>query len=329
VEVRIPVREQTHISQCRRGVASLAAELQLGETGAGRAAVIATELAGNLLKHGGGGEFLAGERELGTGLYMLALDRGPGIANLREALRDGFSTSGSPGTGLGAVRRMADTFDIFSQPAAGTAVSTSVGPSGTKDETLAVVGSAMPGEEVSGDGWAAEQSGNTLRLLIADGLGHGPLAAEAAQQAATGFGGLGHLAPEAAIAELHRLLRPTRGAAIALAQIDFQTGKVLYAGVGNVSGIILSGAAARHMVSMAGTAGHTIQRIQQFEYDLPPDALLLMHSDGLRRHWNLDSYPGLAQRSPRVVAGVLYRDFTRGRDDVIVAAVRRPSGEPA
>ena len=327
--MRIPVREQTHISQCRRGVASLAAELQLDETCAGRAAVIATELAGNLWKHGGGGEFLAGERELGTGLYMLALDRGPGIANLREALRDGFSTSGSPGTGLGAVRRMADTFDIFSQPAAGTAVSTSVDPGGAKEETLAVVGVPMPGEEVSGDGWAAEQSGDTLKLLVVDGLGHGPLAAEAAQQAAAGFGGLCHLAPGAAIAELHELLRPTRGAAIAVAGIDFRTGKVLYAGVGNVSGAIVSGTAVRHMVSMSGTAGHTIQRIQQFEYDLPPDGLLLMNSDGLKSHWNLNSYPGLAQSSPRVVAGVLYRDFTRGRDDVTVAAARRPSGEPA
>jgi hypothetical protein len=51
--------------------------------------------------------------------------------------------------------------------------------------------------------------------------------------------------------------------------------------------------------------------------------LLVMHSDGLATHWNLDQYPGLVGRRPSLIAGVLYRDFARGRDDVTVVVAKK------
>ena len=83
------------------------------------------------------------------------------------------------------------------------------------------------------------------------------------------------------------------------------------------------------MVSHNGTAGHSAGRIQEFTYPVPPQATIVMFSDGLGSHWDLAAYPGLAQRSPALIAGVLYRDFSRRRDDVtvVVARERRPIAE--
>jgi hypothetical protein len=98
---------------------------------------------------------------------------------------------------------------------------------------------------------------------------------------------------------------------------------VRYAGVGNISGLLLDGARSRSMVSMSGTIGGGALRIREFSYPLERDTVLLMYSDGLATHWSLDQQPGLAARHPALLAGVLYRDHWRRRDDVTVVAVRR------
>ena len=84
----------------------------------------ASELARNALIHGGGGEARvelvgAGGRR---GLRVVFEDHGPGIANLDEALRDGYSSGGGLGLGLGGARRLVNEFDIQSQPGKGTRV---------------------------------------------------------------------------------------------------------------------------------------------------------------------------------------------------------------
>ena len=62
--------------------------------------------------------------------------------------------------------------------------------------------------------------------------------------------------------------------------------------------------------------------IQVFTAPWPAGALVLLHSDGLASHWTLDRYPGLSARYPTLVAGVLYRDHRRGRDDTTVVVAR-------
>jgi hypothetical protein len=121
---------------------------------------------------------------------------------------------------------------------------------------------------------------------------------------------------------MHRALMPTRGAAIAVARIDFVARSVRYVGVGNISGVLISEGTARHMVSNNGTAGHVAPRIREFTYDFKGDPLIIMHSDGLSPKWDLAAYPGLATQHPSLIAGVLLRDFRRGRDDASVVALR-------
>src|SRR5262249_39127646 len=130
------------------------------------------------------------------------------------------------------------------------------------------------------------------------------------------------LDPAAILDLIHGALRSTRGAAVAVVEVDRANEQVRCAGVGNISGTILAAGASRGPVWHKGTVGHALHKVQEFAYPFPAGALLVLHSDGLATSWRLDRYPGLAARHPSLVAGVLYRDFKRGRDDVTVLVAR-------
>lgn len=121
---------------------------------------------------------------------------------------------------------------------------------------------------------------------------------------------------------LHRALAPTRGGAVAIARIDETARTVRYVGVGNISGTLIDNGSIRHMVSHNGTAGHIAPRIREFTYGFTANPLVILHSDGVTTRWDLSSYPGLAAQHPSLIAGVLWRDHRRGRDDATVVAMR-------
>jgi hypothetical protein len=179
-----------------------------------------------------------------------------------------------------------------------------------------------PGEEVCGDGWAAEVNSSRSLVLVVDGLGHGPLAAEATRQAIEVFRANARLSPVELMGLLHDALRSTRGTAAAVAEVRFDDEEVRFVGVGNIAGTVSREGESRSLVSHNGIVGHQLRKVQEFVYPFPPGALLVLHSDGLTPHWRLDRYPGLAERDPAVIAGVLYRDCKRGRDDVTVLVLR-------
>jgi anti-sigma regulatory factor (Ser/Thr protein kinase) len=327
--VGVAVAEASGVAEARRRALSLAERLGFDEPLAGRLALVVTEAATNLVKHAGGGEVLL--RPLSTngdaGIEVLAIDRGRGLANVAAALRDGHSTAGSPGTGLGAIARLATAFDIHSVPGTGTVVVAELwarAPGRVAGGTLEVAGvtAPHPGETLCGDAWAVARRRDGGMLLVADGLGHGPDAHAAAHEAVRLFHESRQPEPAAVVESLHAGLRATRGAAVAVAGIDLGRSLVQYAGVGNIGGSILGRGGRRSLVSHNGIAGHEARRIAEFSYPFPAGALLVLHSDGLTSHWSLDPYPGLAERHPALVAGVLYRDFRRGRDDVTVLVAR-------
>lgn len=323
--IRLPVHDPSAISQARHAASRLAERRGLSATDVARLALVVTEAGTNLLKHGGGGELLIAAADGDTAaVQVLALDKGRGMANLQECLRDGYSTAGSPGTGLGAMQRLSDLFDIHSEPGRGTAVLARVGPASASAGPLVcgVVRLPHPGEDSCGDNWAERREAAGALLLVVDGLGHGPLAEAASDEAVRIFLTTPGSEPARLLERIHEALRPTRGAAAAIAHVDTDAGRVSYAGVGNIAGVVLSGAERRSMVSMAGIVGHQARRIQQFEYEWHPGALLVMNSDGLTTSWDLAGYRGLMQRHPMLIAGVLYRDFSRQRDDVAVAVLK-------
>jgi hypothetical protein len=157
--------------------------------------------------------------------------------------------------------------------------------------------------------------------MVADGLGHGLHAHDAAVAATRTFDLVYDHAPTRVIEDTHAALRATRGAAVAVASLDLDYRTVRYCGLGNISTTLLH-SARQSFVSMNGTAGHTMSRLQEFQYPLPPASLVVMHSDGLGTQWDLTSYPGLRSRDASIIAGVLYRDFSRRRDDVTVVVAK-------
>ncbi len=325
--ISIALRDDTSVGEARRAARGLARSLAFADVDAEHVAIVATEASRNTVLHGGGGELVLTPDPAGAFVDVLALDRGGGIPDLARAMRDGYSTGGTAGQGLGAISRLAAVLDVYSAPGLGTALFARVGASGLAPAPRVEVGAVcvpMPREPVCGDAWAVETPDGRPVVLVADGLGHGDRAAEAARAAVRAFREHASMPADRLVERLHNALRPTRGAAIAVAEVRPAGDGVRYAGIGNISGLLHGSPKTRSMVSLSGTAGHEARTIRAFDYDWAGErTLLIMHTDGIATHWDLASYPGLAERHPALVAGVLYRDFSRRRDDATVVVVRR------
>ena len=331
-----PVTDASQVAEPRRAAQALTRRLDFPEETTGRAALIVTELGTNLAKHARGGEILlqpvADDLDGTDGIEILALDRGPGMTDLAISRRNGYSTAGTLGHGLGAVERQADQMDLFTH-GSGTAVLARVWRERPpRPQTLAryeigAVRVPKPGEIVCGDACAWRRREGRIAILVADGLGHGLPAHDAADAAIRTFGRTHEFPPERVILEAHDALKATRGAAIASMAIDLERNIARFAGLGNISGaILLPDGRRQNMVSHNGTAGHHAARIQEFTYQVPRSSIVVLCSDGLASQWNIAAYPGLQSHSASLVAGVLYRDFSRRRDDVtIVVAKERPA----
>lgn len=320
------VDDPSQTAEARRAARTLAAHAGFDAAAAEKVLIVVSEAGSNIIKHAGGGQLVI--RVLKTGeIEVLALDKGPGISDMEACLRDGFSTKGSFGTGLGAISRLSQFCDVYSRPGQGTALLARVTPSPNghhaEPHDRGVVQVAKPGEETCGDQWGVETCGEAETVVLADGLGHGPDAARAANTAVETLEREPDLAPGELIEAMHLALRATRGAAVAAARLDRGRGIVTYAGLGNISGKISApGERERHMVSINGTAGLECRKIQEFTYPWPQGALVILHSDGIATHWSLDEYPGLAMRDAELTAGVVYRDHCRRNDDATIVVSR-------
>jgi anti-sigma regulatory factor (Ser/Thr protein kinase) len=333
--VRVSISGQSDIGECRRTARRLGEACNLDENDVGRICIVATELATNVVRHGGGGEMLV--QVLNDGMTpqveMLAIDRGRGMEDVDRCLRDGYSTGGTPGTGLGAVSRLSTTFDVFSVPGQGTVALSRVEPksagsapaAGANRLQFGAICVALAGEIECGDTWRIADRGAVLSVMVADGLGHGPLAATASRAAAQAFAERPFDEPSSVMQSLHRGLAATRGAVAACARLHPAESRVDYAGIGNIHGAIVGWERSRGMVSHNGTLGIQVPRPKQFAYDWPAGELVVMHSDGLSARWNLAEYPGLYTHHPAIIAAVLYRDLGRKRDDAAVVVVRYQS----
>jgi anti-sigma regulatory factor (Ser/Thr protein kinase) len=319
---RVELADASAVGAARRTATALGTAVGMSELEVGRVAIVATELASNVVKHGGGGELLI-QGAAREGVDLIALDRGRGIADLAASLRDGHSSSGTPGTGLGAIARLSQTFDIHSQPKLGTAVLARMhGGGAMAREWIGALNVPHPLETESGDGWSVRSGSRSTWVLVADGLGHGPHAASAAKEAQKAFESAPLASPRELLERIHIALRATRGAAVAIAEIDSSAAVVRFAGVGNVSGTIAAGDLTRSLVSRHGTAGAESVRAREFSYPWPPGSLLVLHSDGISARWDLGRYAGLFNRHPLLVAAVLYRDHRRAADDASIVVVR-------
>lgn len=329
VHAVFPMEDTSRVGEARRHAALLAARAGLDETSAGRLALVVTELGSNLVRHAREGQLLLAAREDQGQVEVLSIDRGPGMADVGRSLGDGYSTGGTPGTGLGAVRRLAQDFDIHSAPEEGTVIVARVRSPGSPDpahgERVIAAGIvvAAPGEIVSGDGWAAAFDGDGCAVMLADGLGHGPDACEAAEAAIDVFTDVAADPPGRILERSHARLRSTRGAAMSVLRLGCADGKIRSSGAGNVVARIVSGVSDRSLLSQHGTVGLQMRRPEETSTAWPPHAIVVMHSDGIETRWSAQRLMPVLGRDPALAAAILLRDHCRGRDDATVVVLRR------
>lgn len=320
----VEITDSSSVGEVRRTALAVAQRLAFDETRSGELSLLGTEAARNVLIHGGGGQVVvAGIRDGREAMArILAIDRGAGIPDLPRAMADGYSTAGTPGGGLGAMKRIASFLEVFSNKS-GTVVMLEIGHV-DQPERLQIAGLAAPypGERVCGDGWSCQSDEDRTVIVLVDGLGHGFGAAEATEEALATFRARGRSAPGRILEDMHDPLRKTRGAVVGIAEIRPKQNSMVFAGVGNISCALLSEGRSRSFVSHSGTLGLRMSRVQEFQAEWPSDAVLVMHSDGLQSKWDLSGYAGILARHSAMIGGVLMRDFRRQRDDATVVVVK-------
>ncbi|SDT72910.1 Anti-sigma regulatory factor (Ser/Thr protein kinase) [Actinoplanes derwentensis] len=320
------VEEAGSASAVRRASEHLAAELAMPDRRIADLAIVATEAAGNLVKHADQGGILVRTVRAAdqAGVELIMIDSGPGMADVQRSIGDGHSTAGTLGIGLGAIVRQASRWDLHSVPGKGTVMAVQVWPAAAPEPVWgAGLTRPITGETACGDAWAVREVDGRRQMLLCDGLGHGGLAAAASHEAVRVFRDAPAVPPAQIVEILHRALNHTRGAALAVAEPDPQAGVVRYAGLGNISGVVLGPDGSRRgMVSMPGIAGHQRRQVREYDYTLLPGATVVMHSDGLVERWNLGDYPGLLSHGPEVIAGTVLRDAGTRRDDAGVLVAR-------
>ncbi len=324
----LPVEEASAVPSCRTAGQALASRLGFPAARAEQLALAVTEAASNLYKHARQGSLLLRvNRDLEQpGIELVAIDAGPGLADVGEARRDGHSTAGTLGIGLGAIGRLADFTDLYSVPGHGTVLVARFwpvsGPTVPGPAVIARAGLIRPitGETECGDDFAAVQAGDTVTAILCDGLGHGPLAAAAASQAVAAVLDQPDGEPAALLERVHRRMAGTRGGAVGIVQLSGPVAR--FAGLGNIAASVLSGGTRKSMLSVPGIAGFQARAIRQFDYDVPPGAAVILHSDGISSRWEVAAVPGLAARDPLVIAAVLLAEAGQHRDDAGVLVLK-------
>ncbi len=321
---KLSATDSSMIGEARRVATRLAQELGFDEGERGTVALVVTEMAANLVRHAKDGViFLRGLGGSCGGLEVLTIDHGPGIPDVWRALEDGYSTAGTPGKGLGAIRRLSTNFDIFSQPGVGTVACAQLCTRPSQAALrIGVVSEPHPGETVCGDAWVVVEGRGRALLAVADGLGHGPQAAEAANLAMQVCREHAGQPPHDIMEACDRALRGSRGAALAVVELNENTRSLCYCGVGNIGGLVFDDG-SHGFANQNGIVGRFDRRAIEHTYAWPPGSVVVLWSDGLVSRVSLASYPGLAARHPSLVAGTLFRDFARGRDDATVVCVNQ------
>ncbi len=329
---RIVLPNKTYQAFARSGIKKIAQETGFTGNRLGQLEIIVAEHTSNIIKHTyKGGEILVRKIETDgrTGIELISIDNGPGMDAPLRMMEDGTSTSNTLGHGLGAIKRLSDEFDMYSLKDWGTVLLSRFylekeeKPVPSAPIEIKGVMIAKHGETACGDNWEIQQKGNALKLCIADGLGHGENAAEAAKAALVSFKETLRSEPSQALRTMHSAIKKTRGAVVTIAHLDMAKNKMVYCGVGNIAGKIC-GVRNRSFLSYNGIIGHSIPNtMNDHHYDWEDNDLMVLHTDGLNSRWDIQKYPSILKHDSIILAAALYKDHNRGTDDVTVVIIRK------
>jgi anti-sigma regulatory factor (Ser/Thr protein kinase)/serine/threonine protein phosphatase PrpC len=331
-EARLRVIDESSVAVVREKVRDEGRALGLPDTATAALVNVASELGHNQIAHAGGGEMAIRriERANIPGLEVIAADCGPGMASPTDALQ-GVSRSGGGskkglGVGVHAVVELSDETDFDIRIGEGTCVwARKFAQAVPRRRQIGIYGRACPNEDVSGDDGTFLRGDDSLVLTIADGLGHGALAREAAALATETLASRGADPVDQALLRCHDALRETRGAVMAVAKIR-EPGNVAVVGcVGNVSVHVYGVGAARRFAGpsfVLGAAGRTPKVFLEEQMLAPSDAVVLF-TDGLTTKTDLEGELDLVLREhPIRIAHRLLERFGRENDDALVLVAR-------
>jgi len=292
--------------------------------------IITAEMTSNLFKYADDGEILFGQfQEEGIPyIELICIDNGPGMQNPSRMVQDGISTSKTLGAGLGSIKRLSDTFDICSYPGWGTIVLSRIYigkkpallPRGVVIRPIVI---SKPGEKVSGDGFAYKTSGNSFKVMLGDGLGHGPEANHAVNEAAKLFNAFHPSSPTETLRFIHSAIKKTRGMVANVTAYDSKNGQWSSAGIGNIAARWIGPQNAKNHMSYNGIVGHNIPTTMNDQgYSIQEYNQLVLCSDGIKTRWEISKYPGILKHDPTLLAACIYKDHARQTDDMSVVIIK-------
>ena len=317
------------VGSVRRAGIRLANQLGFSEERAAEVGIVASEISSNVWRHGEHGSVAvtAVLRADAAGVQIIGIDRGPGMADARASGRDGHSTRGTLGVGLGAIERLSTSFEVSSHPRVGTVIVASLwadaDPPDDAEFEVSALTRPIAGEDVCGDAIAARYFAAHLVAVVADGLGHGPMAAAASTEAVRAFHETESIDPAIVLGAMQTKLAHTRGAAVAVASIDKDFRQLRFAGIGNIGAFLDDGERRRSAQSQPGIVGHNAPHARVVDFSLSRQTVVVMHSDGIREGFDLRALPGLVDRPASVIAATVLRDAGSRPDDAAVLVARR------
>lgn len=333
--------DATHISfkaDDRSYFSLIKKEIHRAATEAGIAAIrinkldlIVAEMTSNLFKYSDDGELLMGIFPNGGNPYieLISIDNGPGMINPAKMMQDGISTTNTLGHGLGSMKRLSDTFELYSQPGWGTIVLSRIytDPAKIKKHELIMrpIVVSKPGETTSGDGFVYKKTDKYVKMMLADGLGHGREANRAINEAATAFRVFPDYSPTETIRFIHSAIKKTRGAVINIIGYDVATKTWSSTGVGNIQARLFGAVNFKNHMSYNGIVGHNIPNTMNDQvYPIDDYNQVMLCSDGIKTRIDLAKYPMMYKYDLAVLAAAIYKDHARRNDDmsVVIAKIK-------
>ncbi len=328
---RYNAEDRSYFSILKREIHS--AVLNAGFTPArtGEVDIVVAEMTSNLLKHGGGGEvlFRMFSEDDNIGAEIISIDSGPGMADTAKMMEDGMSTANTLGHGFGAMKRLSDVFEVYSLKNWGTIVlariyrtERAVASKRPRIEVGSIV-VAKPSETLSGDGFYSHEDKDHLKVFLGDGLGHGPEAHKAVQQAITAFKDCTETRPTDILRHIHTAVKKTRGLVGSVAIYYFKEKVWRICGIGNIATRTQNGMTSKNYISYNGIIGMNIPNtLNEQVIENERGQLMIMCSDGIRTRWDLQKYTGILRCDLSIIAAAVYKDHARRTDDMSVVVSR-------
>ncbi|MDQ7947877.1 MAG: ATP-binding protein/SpoIIE family protein phosphatase [Pedobacter sp.] len=327
--IRFSAGDRSYFSLIKKEIHKTSIELGIGEKKAAEIDLIVAEITSNLHKYAVDGEILLGTFNEGGNPYVeiICIDNGPGIANTTRIMQDGYSSSNTMGHGLGSIKRLSDTFDIYSLQGWGTILLSRIyvkePAKSISPLTIRPLVISKPGETTSGDGFIYKSTKDLFKFILCDGLGHGEEANKAVNEAEKAF----KVYPDNDLIEtlrfLHQSIKKTRGMVANMVCFDVRTKQWTTAGIGNIAVRWLGPNTSKNHMSYNGIIGHNIPNTMNVQaYPVDQYNLVVMTSDGIRTRWDIAKYPMIQKCDPTILAAAIYKDHARHTDDMSVVVIK-------